>query len=222
MKKIFVAIAILLIVTNITIAQDVQVNGKTFQTVKKTVLNSETGFYQLKEKGKIGAKQESYIKTGNQFHKTVFTETELKNFIQTGNVSSLGKIEREKITDSTGIKYLNKGSKKVFFTAKKNLLTVYEYTVKANDISIKAKLSNDEDQGPQETDEWKECVSGCFQIEDECKEEFGPQPEYPDHNVCNDDWTDCYTRCNTVFSRGGKGGNLVKYIITVNAVKITR
>lgn len=45
-------------------AQDVQVNGKTFQTVKKTVLNAETEFFQLKEKGKSGrSASQNYIKT---------------------------------------------------------------------------------------------------------------------------------------------------------------
>ena len=50
-----------------------QTDGKTFQTVKKTVLNPSTEFYILKEKGKSGAKQESYIKTANQFYKIVFS-----------------------------------------------------------------------------------------------------------------------------------------------------
>jgi hypothetical protein len=38
-------------------------------------------FTNLKKKGKAGAKQESYIKTGGKFHKTFFAETELKNFL---------------------------------------------------------------------------------------------------------------------------------------------
>jgi hypothetical protein len=46
----FVGICMILLAMQHITAQDVQVDGKDFQTVKKTVLNGETGFYQLKEK----------------------------------------------------------------------------------------------------------------------------------------------------------------------------
>lgn len=212
MKKTTLAIAVLLIAVHSTCAQDVQVNGKTLQTVKKTVLNAETGYYQLKEKGKRDAQQESYIKTGGKFHKTVFTEAELKNFFNNGKISSLGKMEKAIFRDSMKISYIDKGSKKILFSIKGNQLNVFEYFGEVKDL-FSSLENDDEDNRPE--GELKDCEDGCMGRKyDECEEEFGVG-----NDVCFNDMILCIIRCRKAFDRT-KG--LVNYTLSVNAVKITR
>ncbi len=211
MKKFFLGLSVLLVALQHITAQDVQVNGKTFQTVKKTVLNTETGYYQLKEKGKRGAKQESYIKIGDQFHTTVFTETELKNFFNTGKMSSLGRREKATFRDSLKIEYINKGAKKIFILAKGSQLNVFEYLGEVKDLF--AAL---EDDDPRPEGELKECEDGCLGRKyDECEAEFGEG-----NTVCWNDMIYCLLRCNKEFGR--LSNRLLSYKLTVNEVKITR
>ena len=212
MKKILLAITILSIAAQNVSAQEIQIDGKAFQTVKKTVLNDKTGFYQLKQKGETGAKQEAYIKIDNKFHKTVFTETELKNFLKTGKISSLGRMEKATFRDSLKIKYIDKGVKKIFVSIKGNQLNVFEYLGGVKDLF--ASLEQDEDNRPE--GELRDCEDGCFGRKyDECEAEFGVG-----NDVCFVDMIHCLLRCHRAFGR--KGNDLINYSLTVNAVKISR
>lgn len=196
-------------------AQEVKIDGKVFQTVKKTVLNDKTEYYQLKEKGKPGATKQSYIKTGGGFHKTVFTETELKDFFRTGKVSDLGKMEIGTVRDSLKIKYINKGGKKIFVSVNGNRLKVYEYNGGLEDMFISSKKAgNDSPRSPEET--------SC--IETKCEPAFNDCQSIIVHEGsdegCYSAWLDCVCECELA-SRNG--ANLfIRYVLPINVDKIIR
>ena len=102
----------------------------------------------------------------------------------------------------------------------KNQLSVYEYDGNLNDLISTAKANDD--NGGGSTGEHLECRRGCGRKDDECREEFGPQPEYPDNDACFNDYLACLDRCDKAFTRSGKGSNMIKYTLTVNAIQIKR
>lgn len=114
-------------------AQDIQIDGKTFQTVKKTVLNTDIEYYLLKEKGKANAKNQAFVKSNGTYNKTIFKETEFKNFIAKGTVSSLGTLVTKTISGKE-IMYIDKGSALAFFSIVNKTLNLIEHTGNIEDL----------------------------------------------------------------------------------------
>lgn len=168
-------------------AQEIQIDGKTFQTVKKTVLNTETEFYQVKENVGTVRESSSYIKSDNKYFKTVFTELEWKTFFKKGTISSLGKISKFEIGKSRFLNYINKGKTTILFKINKGSIKIMEFPV---DMIVLFPTGPD----GWTTDEGKACGAGCKAKYDECKEEFGPQTDDSD-DPCSSDLTDCVDRC---------------------------
>ena len=137
MKKQFYAVSFLLlgiccVLVPGVYAQSITINGGTYAVLSNTTLNTQTSYYQVTDKSVAGALPQSYIKVGNTYSKTVFGETELKTFFQTGLLSSLGKMGSMRVTVGTDIitfTYIDKGTCKVLFTNNvKDTTGFYEYT----------------------------------------------------------------------------------------------
>ena len=88
LKAITVFLFILPFCTSIS-AQDAQIDGKSYETVRKVNLNADAEFVKLKQKSAGTASGESYIKVNNEYAKTSFTAAALKNFFATGKLSIL-------------------------------------------------------------------------------------------------------------------------------------
>ncbi len=164
MKKLFIGLCVLLVVLQHTTAQDVQVNGKTFQTVKKAVLNTETEFFRLKEKGKSGrSASQNYIKTNGTYYETIFTESELKNFVSTGELSNLGKVVKKQFSKGNKIAFVDKGDVIIIVWIKNNQLKVVEISqydmLKWLKPTAKAKLAGSSNEPTN--DDYERCKLDC-------------------------------------------------------------
>jgi len=207
MKKILLLVFSGFIVSALN-AQDVQIKGKQFEITSQRQINSDVGYYRLKEKSNHKAGNHSYIKTNGDFHKTVFTESELKSFFAKGTISSFGKISELRVSKKRKVKYVNKGRVSVLFAINKGQLIVLEY---AGDVKV---LFRDNGNGPS-TGRIK-CGRGCKKQLDECDKEFGPQGDDSD-DPCFMEFIGCINACDDAFPIGISSSS---YIFNLSSLSV--
>lgn len=230
MKKTLLALAVLLLAANIIKAQDIQIDGKIFQTVKKTILNADIEYYRVKEKSSSQVQSQSYIKRGKDFTKTVFSELELKKFISTGKISSLGIIKEKQVNEKQKITYIIKSGVTVLLKKEKSRIKILELHDKVFadyllGIRTAAKTG---DNGVDDDDiivhRDRGCVKGCF--DDFWGSEDGSNGGCLSETVeqareCERQLQGCYDACPMESGLSGKPGNsLHLYAITLKGIAI--
>lgn len=221
MKKIILALFIFN--TAITYGQDVKIDGKTFQTVKKTELNAEIEYYQLKEKGNVASKSQSYIKRGGEFTKTIFSEAELKKFVSTGKMSSFGTIKEKQLNQKRKITYVIKSDILIIISKKEKTVYFLEINDKrlAERLIGSDKATKSDDNGGPDSDE--ECPGDC--CAGDCLVEWVGSSDgssggcifetQEQRQACVDGFANCLEKCSKSPARDKPGNNIHLYAITL-------
>lgn len=160
MKKNLCTLSICLVTILSLNAQGIVLNGKSFQTISKINLSSQADYIQLKQEGLKDAPLENYIKSGGKYHKTIFKAEELKNFINTGAISSLGAVSEKKMGKAT-INYLDKSTTIVVFYYTKKTLQVLEVETNEKDFFNESDGPVALDNEPGEGSELEKCYARC-------------------------------------------------------------
>lgn len=84
-KSLLIPIAVFIFFTSFCYSvygQETQIDGKSYETIRKVNLTTDAEFVKLKQKSAGTASGESYIKVNNEYAKTSFTAAALKNFFE--------------------------------------------------------------------------------------------------------------------------------------------
>ena len=226
MKNIYIGICLTLLAMQHITAQDVQVNGKTFQTVKKTVLNAETEFFQLKEKGKSGrSASQNYIKTKGAYYETIFTENELKNFVSTGELSNLGKIVKRQFSKGNKIAFIDKGDVVIILWIKNNQLKFIEISqidmVRRLKPTVKGRLAGSSGDSNQPTnDDYIRCRDDCMNTLDNPNDPTDIGCIDEGDGACNEWLGECVFACMDKHPDRTTGTGLHSYSFPVKGLSI--
>jgi hypothetical protein len=193
-------------------AQDIQVEGKSYQVVSKQSLTTEVEFVTLKTKG-LSSSAGSFIKKDNTYYKTVFTLSQLKSFFSTGKLSSLGKVKKVKIAAIT-INYIDNGSSLVIIKYNKQEIGFIEISDEKTVLLVRSnvvKASDDNEPGGSTGDPLLDCGVDCLEKYIGCGNSA----------ACHSSYTKCWNTCKATYpSQSGSGGAISYYILPLNNLAI--
>lgn len=193
-------------------AQDIQVDGKSYQAVSKQSLTIGVEFVTLKTKV-LPSSVGSFIKKDNSYYKTVFTLVQLKNFFSTGKLSSLGKVKKAKIA-ATQINYIDNGLSLVIIKYNKLEIGFIEINDEKTVLLVRnnvVKASDDNEPGGSTGDPLLDCGVDCLNKYIGCGNSA----------ACHSSYTKCWNTCKSTYpSQSGPGGAISYYILPLNNLAI--
>lgn len=165
--------------------QPVLIGYEQKSTTDSVKINNDITCYYLQDTANSASSKSLYIRVNTDYYRTLFTLTELKNFLTTGKISSLGEIRKKQLPykkEMLKVTYLSKGNTNLMFLIRPDYLYVIEYYGKIENFftqKYKTVKSNGKEQ----------CQHSCdiiYQLETF----FGKQDKdaYEDRKVCE---TDC-------------------------------
>lgn len=194
-------------------AQETQIDGKSYETTRKVNLNTETDFVKLKQKSSGTTNEESFIKVNNEYTKTSFNATSLKNFFTTGKLSSLGTVKKTKIAGQP-VTYIDNGSSIAIVNYNKEAIGIIEIQNPKQVPTVRnnlAKAGNNDDPGGSTGDPLLDCGVVCLNTYIAC----GNSP------LCRSAYKKCWSDCkNAHQSQGGSGGSPSYYIVPLHALAV--
>ncbi|HQW44247.1 MAG: hypothetical protein IPP02_09010 [Chitinophagaceae bacterium] len=194
-------------------AQETQIDGKSYETIRKVNLNADADFVILKQKSTGTTNEESFIKVNNEYTKTSFTAAALKNFFTTGKLASLGTVKKSKIAGKSII-YIDKGSSIVIVSYSKEAIGFIDIQDEKTVLSARnsfAQAYDDNDPGGSTGDPFLDCGVDCLGIYISCGNSAS----------CKSAYRECYLDCKRKYpSRNGSGNNTSNYIIPLNKLAV--
>lgn len=193
-------------------AQEVQIDGKTYEVIKKENLNASTEFIKLKVKGGK-SEGESFIRLNNEYYKTNFSAAALKGFLSTGKLSSLGVVKKTKIAGNSII-YIDNGSIISIISYNKEVTGIIELLDQKQTISVRNSLLKSAaagNGGGTTGDPLLDCGVMCLDQYIACGNSA----------VCRNAYRKCWSECkNKHQSSGGSGSYTSTYFLPLNNVAI--
>jgi len=193
--------------------QEPEIDGKIYQTISKVNLNADADFVKLKQKSGGTVNGESYIKVNNEYTKTSFNATALKNFFTTGKLSSLGAVKKTKIAGQP-VTYIDNGSSIAIVNYNKEAIGIIEIQNPKQIPTVRnnlAKAGNNDDPGGSTGDPLLDCGVECLNTYIAC----GNSP------LCRSAYKKCWSDCkNRHQSQGGSGGSPSYYIVPLHALAV--
>lgn len=215
-NSLFIPVAVFLFFTffyTSLYGQDTQIDGKSYETIRKVNLNPDAEFVKLKQKSAGTASGESYIKVNNEYAKTSFTAAALKNFFATGKLSSLGTVKKT-ILAGNPVMYIDNGSSIAIVNYNKESIGFIEIQNPKQIPTVRnhlAKAGNNDDPGGSTGDPLLDCGVVCLNTFIACGNSA----------VCRSAYKKCWSDCkNRHQSQGGSGGTPSYYIVSLNALAV--
>lgn len=184
----------------------VTINSTAYVVNAKKQLATGVEYYTMKP-ASAKAKAATFLRTGDTYRPTVFTQAQYETFLKTGKVSSFGKVQTMTVNGMT-LRYVTSGTSTAFFATKRNGrdVNILEYVGNPQVLAV----DNDDTGGGGMNPDQLVCRRGCLSSSDECHEEYGQDDE-----ECTWGFLECLLFCEEIFPLKTRPGFMHKLVTTM-------
>jgi hypothetical protein len=167
-------------------------DGKSYEVVSRSKLAANMTYLLVRETNQAFTK--AFLETESGLTTTVFSETELRTYLSSGNLEDLGKVMTIKGANNAVMRYVVKGNTNVFVLKENHHIELVEYEGSVDSpVSGSPQTNKPTGPGTPPVDPYEVCTDKCGDSYNLCM----GSPYAGVRLTCNSIKSRCMTNCRT-------------------------